>query len=287
MWIDMSKVTFVPADQEGEYTVALSDMTNAEEVSAQTDLTGEEFFTELREGDFVEFGSYKQNPYTTETPIRESYFISQEPIQWLVLKVEGSSALLLSRYILDLHNYDDTASASMTWKQSGVRSWLNASFLRSAFTDAEQEAILFTTVSNGSSQNGYDKDSDTQKDGGDDTTDQIFLLSYAEVFGGIYPVVTDYIVAEPTQYYSWKYHSSGRSGGDAYTWYLRGPALYRKTTATSASNELQDDQAVLVNKTGEAVYDRIRYQWGIRPAMWIDLSQVDLSRLDPVKIDSE
>ena len=62
------------------------------------------------------------------------------------------------------------------WEKCTLRSWLNGEFLQSAFSAKEQAAILMTAVDNSASQ-GYGK---WNTDGGNNTRDQIFLLSYAE-----------------------------------------------------------------------------------------------------------
>lgn len=118
-------------------------------------------------GNHVFFGHYPQSRSGNDNT----------PIEWLVLEFDKDShkALLLSLYGLDakpFHNKD----AKITWENCDLRKWLNNSFLNKAFTTTEQDAILLTDVDNGKKQ-GY---SEWNTNGGKNTKDKIFLLSYAE-----------------------------------------------------------------------------------------------------------
>ena len=59
-----------------------------------------------------------------------------------------------------------------------MRTWLNDTFFNRAFTIEEQNGILTTLVDNSQSQcnPGF------CKNGGNNTEDKVFLLSYAELF---------------------------------------------------------------------------------------------------------
>ena len=119
----------------------------------------------VKVGDCITFGHYPQTSSGTDST----------PIEWLVLDVdtENNTALVISKYGLDAKPYN-TEYANVTWETCSLRTWLNNEFMNKAFTAAEQAAILTTTVDNSSSQ-GW---SDTN--GGNNTQDKIFLLSYAE-----------------------------------------------------------------------------------------------------------
>lgn len=83
--------------------------------------------------------------------------------------------LLISKYGLDAVPYNKEYT-DITWEQCTLRAWLNGEFLKKSFSMKEQSAILVTDVDNSSSQ-GY---SDWNTNGGNNTQDRIFLLSYAE-----------------------------------------------------------------------------------------------------------
>ena len=122
----------------------------------------------LSVGDIIPFGTYPQTKEGTD----------QTPIEWIVLDYDETNhkALLLSKYGLDTVVYYNKAWAEITWEQCTLRTWLNGEFLENAFSMAEQSAILITNVDNGPDQ-GY---KGWNTNGGNNTQDQIFLLSYAE-----------------------------------------------------------------------------------------------------------
>ncbi|MBE5790166.1 MAG: hypothetical protein E7325_11085 [Clostridiales bacterium] len=117
-------------------------------------------------GSIVTFGKYEQDNNTGNGP---------EDIEWIVLDVQDGKSLLLSRYGLDVKPYN-TERKDITWEECSLRAWLNNDFLKSAFAQEEQSAILLTTVDNSQSQ-GY---SNYDTNGGNNTQDYLFLLSYAE-----------------------------------------------------------------------------------------------------------
>ena len=115
-------------------------------------------------GDVVTFGRYEQDDDTGN---------GAEPIEWTVLATEADARLLLANYGLYPLAYDASASTA-TWETCGARAWLNSSFLNDAFTDAEQALIVEGLVENADNP-VYGTD------GGNDTTDKVFLLSIAEL----------------------------------------------------------------------------------------------------------
>ncbi len=118
------------------------------------------------------------------------HYFKYEPIKWRVLKVDGNQAFLLSDIALDDQKYN-TVSESITWETSTIRSWLNGygassnkqgndysskSFIGSAFSSNERSAIVNTSV-------GNDDNINYGTEGGNNTTDKIFLLSGSETYG--------------------------------------------------------------------------------------------------------
>ncbi len=95
------------------------------------------------------------------------------PIEWLVLKNDGSRALLISKYALDCRQYN-TSGANVTWETCTLRKWLNGTFLDAAFSESERAMIPSVTVS-------ADKNPSYSTSPGNSTTDQVFLLSITEV----------------------------------------------------------------------------------------------------------
>lgn len=136
----------------------------------------------IKAGSEVLFGRYQQNidysiDYDGSASIWKMY--DPEPIEWIVLDVKDGKALLLSKYSLDAGWYDNRNYGDITWEECTMRSWLNSGFINTAFSSAEQSAILKIVVDN--SPNKIKKDEkyyDTLE--GNNTKDKIFLLSYSD-----------------------------------------------------------------------------------------------------------
>ena len=208
-------------------------------------------------GNYVEFGTYPQTASGTDST----------PIEWLVLARDGNKALLTSRYGLDAQHYNKEYK-SVTWETCTLRTWLNSTFMNKAFTTEEQKAILTTTVDNSSSQ-GY---SGWSTNGGNNTQDQIFLLSYAEenkYFGVEYwsnsgADKNTKARVKPTAYAEKQgaYTNSDyktEDGSSAGWWWLRSPGSHQSRAAL-----VYTDGSL---RSGSASSDTVC----IRPAMWVNL----------------
>ncbi len=93
-------------------------------------------------GDIIEIGTFEQDGDESN---------GAEPIEWQVLADEDGKKLLLSKYILmPLGNmmYDEFPGdgVNYTWKECGIRTYLNGEFYESAFTDAERALIAETEL---------------------------------------------------------------------------------------------------------------------------------------------
>ena len=86
----------------------------------------------LQKGQYVSFGTYDQDNNTGN---------GKEPIQWMVLDVQGSKVLLLSVYVLDAHEYHNNTDGVL-WNNSNLRNWLNNTFVNGAFSAQEKNAIV-------------------------------------------------------------------------------------------------------------------------------------------------
>ena len=189
-------------------------------------------------GKIVQFGRY---PQTTEGN-------DDTMIEWQVLDRDGRNALLISRYGLDVQPYT-WPSAQITWEQCTLRIWLNDTFANRAFSQEEQQAILMTTVVNGSDE-GYWK-----TDGGNDTQDKIFLLSYrqAEQYFDVTIDNDENMKSrmQPTDYAL--AHGAGKLG-----WWLR-------------SQGPEQDTAARVYSVGALDYDFTGFEECVRPALWVNI----------------
>ena len=118
------------------------------------------------------------------------HYFRYEPIKWRVLSTAGDQAFLQADLALDDQKYNNNYT-SVTWESSSMRSWLNGygpeknepkmdyrsdSFLQDAFTSAGQQVIRTTEVENADNL-------EYGTEGGNHTTDKIFLLSEQEVYG--------------------------------------------------------------------------------------------------------
>lgn len=131
-------------------------------------------------GDIVVMGSYEQDNVPDN---------GKEPLEWIVLTVDGDNAMLLSKYCIDTVIFYPER-VPMYWGKSDLRKWMNGDFLLETFTEEEQARILTTTVKNWNRHG--------MKGSGDDTLDKIYLLSKEEVLN-FFPEMADR-VAYPTEY---------------------------------------------------------------------------------------
>lgn len=191
-------------------------------------------------GSIVTFGHYEQDNYSKG---------SREPIEWIVLDVQEDRLLLISRYALDCLSYC-SGHDSVAWETSNVRAWLNNQFLNAAFTEDEQSAILVTEVDNSKSQ-GYIHYEDN---GGPDTQDRLFLLSYAEAWK--YFFQSSDRACKPTKAAVKRGAFESSLSGNC-PWWLRSPGY---TTDYVAAVDVDG------NRGGNLKYGAL----AVRPAMWVD-----------------
>ncbi|MFR1028104.1 MAG: DUF6273 domain-containing protein [Clostridium sp.] len=146
--------------------------------------------------DCIYFGNYWQNDTNGDGKADQND--KKQPIKWRVLSVNGNDAFLLADQNLDVKPYNEEYT-DVTWATCTLRTWLNDTFLNTAFTSAEQAAIKNTTVVN--DDNPY---YDTE--GGVNTTDKVYLLSIAEAsntaygFNGEFRTESETRVATNTAY---------------------------------------------------------------------------------------
>ena len=207
---------------------------------------------DIRAGDIITFGHYPQAAEGTD----------RTPVEWFVLEVRDGKALVLSRYGLDSVPYNPEAT-DVTWETCSLRVWLNNDFLNAAFTPEEQKAIQAAEVDNSAAQ-GY---SEWDTDGGSNTQDQVFLLSYAEAdrYLDVNGHDRDHIRsrAAPTAYAitrgAWNHDSNKAAGGmPAGWWWLRSPGLFQH-------------YAACVDCVGWLNTGEVNAGDGcVRPALWID-----------------
>ena len=200
-------------------------------------------------GKTVFFGSFEQDGHPENGP---------EPIEWTVLEVKDGKALLLSKYALFAEPYNEYYE-QVTWETGTLRSFLNNEFLNEAFSSKEQGAILTTDVDNSAVQcRGK-----WETDGGKNTHDQIFLLSWREAFDLYFDsdesricILTPYALQNGA-YSSDNFIKDGKKTG---AWWLRSPGSFGSLAA-------------IVYYDGAIDGSRVDfYQGAVRPALWLDLT---------------
>lgn len=158
-------------------------------------------------------------------PSGEGYrYFKWEPVKWKVLEVSDDDIFVMAEQTLDCQKYDNQTYKPLTWEHAALRKWLNEDFYNHAFSISEQQAIKFTDVKN-------NMNSLYATDGGNDTTDRIYLLSEDEVKNTAYGFcpdtdnysgtrnvsVSDYSYSKGTH---WKKFDSDVNAQGSY-WWLR------------------------------------------------------------------
>ena len=114
-------------------------------------------------GSVVTLGYYEQDNDIDNGP---------EPIEWLILRSDGNTSMLISQCALERKPYSEE-STSVTWESCSLRKWLNGEFLSEAFTEEEQAKLETVTVT-------ADENPIYSIGPGNDTQDKVYLLSIHE-----------------------------------------------------------------------------------------------------------
>ena len=195
------------------------------------------------EGKYIKFGAYEQDNNTSN---------GKEDIEWLVLEVKDGKALVISKYALDYKPYN-TSRTDVTWETCTLRNWLNNDFINAAFSADEKAMIPTVAVP-------ADENPEYSTNPGWTTWDQVFLLSITEV--NQYLSSSSARQCEPTNYAVTNGASKSNSGS---RWWLRSPG-YSQNFAADVS------RGGTVSEFGDYVDDD---DHAVRPARWIDLSNLD------------
>ena len=183
---------------------------------------------------------------------KKGYF-KYKPIKWRVLQSENQEAFLLSDLILDKQVYNENSKA-ITWEESSLRAWLNGKFINRAFSDEEKEKINIAEIVN--QDNQY-----YGTEGGNNTADQIFLLSLSEVSGKKDGKKYGFLNDE-TRICKTNSFSKMKAG----LWWLRSPGDGSDYAAGVSSDGW-------VFRSGDDVH---HYYDGVRPALHLNLSSSNL-----------
>lgn len=185
-------------------------------------------------------------------PANNGYrYFKWERIRWKVLQNDGRTLFLVADKAIDCKNYEEV-SEDIKWETSTIRNWLNNRFYKTAFSRSEQYAIV--------TQNMKKENS---------TNDNIYLLSFNEATNEAYGFcngavrsmsrrmkASDYSNARGT----FRFRVSGYAGNCE--WWLHSP------------NDDSDyrEHAVTVGYTGGIYYQGYRNNYGVCPALYVNLS---------------
>ena len=236
----------LPSDLNGNTT------TNANDKTAESKAKNDK--KEIKIGDIILFGKYEQDRNITN---------GSEAIEWFVLDIQDGKCLLLSKYGLDNKPYNQGANdykpENVTWEECSLRQWLNKVFLQEAFSSEEQSYIQTVVVENDDLQGNKE----WETSGGNNTEDQVFLLSHHEIFDLYLKdkyiaecLVTPYAIGHGAYYYP-GYFTDGRV---TCMWWSRSPGMYQNNAEEIkfyASGLNKNSQSVSSNNC-------------VRPAIWID-----------------
>ena len=191
-------------------------------------------------------------------------YFKWEPIKWKVLSNNGSTLFVVANQGLDCKNYHETFTG-VTWETCSLRSWLGNQFYNTAFSAAEQSAIVTQTVVN--NDNPYNN-----TEGGNNTSDKVYLLSIEEVTNPAYGFCVD---------------NGTRSAGRRFQTsdYSNARGVYRSTNAGYEGNCFwwlrspggDSDVAADVFSDGSVYgygYNVIDYDNAVVPALHLNLSSV-------------
>lgn len=178
-------------------------------------------------GDIIEFGN------------------DDEINEWEILAKEDNKVLIINYDLIRIYNDEDGEDS--TWENCTLRSWLNNEYLNSEFDSTEQSLIMNTKVTNADNE-------EYGTNGGNDTTDKIFLLSIDEAY---------------------KYFSSDRErkatlSGNYYAWWLRSPGHDSRNPAYVTKDGTIEASGYEINIDSSGRYINSGKR-AVRPAMWINL----------------
>ena len=200
-----------------------------------------ELSAKAKVGDTLYYGSYEQDGNNEN---------GAELIEWMVMDEQNGRILLVSKYGLEARAFHEMQGETY-WEDSDIRAWLNNDFMYQAFSQADQNNIMQTTLMNSQ----YDPQDLSERPTIElaKTRDKIFLLSEEEILQ-YFPEETSRICEASAVV---------RNGGikmpeGRCSWWLRSCNMAKDGTAqivSGVNGQIEDSSCELVNV--------------IRPAMWI------------------
>ncbi len=175
-------------------------------------------------------------------------------MEWIVMDNKEGELLLLSKYVIEMNIAYDNQGETCEWKDCSLRKWLNDEFYESAFSKEEKLLILNSDLEGES----------FYADVTQSTTDKIFIFSETEYH----------------EYYSLDYIAKFTNGSAA-NWWLRTPGAYSNHFYNYKNSQIVDAAGKIYSR-GVEIGTTGPLQIGIRPAMWIGISD-----LVPTEVQTE
>lgn len=200
----------------------------------------------IQVGDSFTYGSYVHVGSTNK---------NKQPIVWQVLQKDGAKALVLAKYALAKKPFHSSNSKSVDWSSSSLRSWLNGSFINSAFTETERKAIVSTSLESKNNKEKYTK-----------TSDKVFVLTYGEIIR---------LLAGKARATQWDKGSDSVAYGKSWT-------RDRYTRVTASSNAY----ATVITVAGGSGFEKVTESLYVRPAMWLNLESTAVDWSKYIKPDA-
>ena len=225
-------------------------------------------FSDYRPDSTVNSGSSSatyqdDNGYIEETV----YWFKYEPIRWRVVKQSDGKALAISELILDSQcfytdrntrkNGNETVYAN-NWEHSSLRQWLNNNFYNIVFSDNEKNAVIAQSLDN--KLTGYDGNYNEYSNCQNNTTDNVFLLSYQDVTGNTLGFNSSNLRKWSTDYAKAQGLYSSPNVDYCGLWWLRSPSA-----DTSSAVALVDATGM----TGDQYVNKTSY--GVVPAIIVNI----------------
>lgn len=171
-----------------------------------------------------------------------------EPLLWVVLEKIDNTVLVMSRDVIATSSYDYMGYSDTKWENCFIREWLNNDFIDIAFDDKEKENLHTTTVVN--KDNPY-----YDTDGGRNTEDKVFLLSFDEYNEYVDQQIGKWEWAFPNDYAKSAYENIVKK---PVSWWLRTPGY----TENRVMKIVDYGEIDSYGSDKELIS-------GVRPAMWI------------------
>lgn len=197
-------------------------------------------FSNIAVGDIIEFGEYEQDGNLKN---------GNEEIEWRVLHVDETNALLISEYGLDNKPFNEEQE-NTTWEYCTLRKWLNDDFYNEAFTEEEQGQIVTAIHPVDGVPDEY----------ANVTEDKVFLLTVNEAKKYFYN--DDDRILIPTQAVKNRVGYWGFYDYERCSWWLR------------SSSWLRLDFAATVNNTGATLSGGVNVWHSglvVRPVIWVSI----------------